>query len=90
MAEWVLPVILSVIAASGGWLTWLTNRRSSDKRDLRELTRRVDQLERRDMVWRNYAQLLRDHIYQAKPPPPPPWPVDALYERQDERQDDDR
>lgn len=84
MAEWVLPIILAVIAASGGWLTWLTNRRSSDKRDLRDHARRIETLERRDMVWRNYAQKLRDHIYEGKPPPPPAWPVDALYDRSED------
>lgn len=76
MPDWLLAIAVAAIAASGAWLTWLTNRRSGDRREMRELTRRVDTLERRDMIWRNYAQTLRDHIYARKDPPPPPWPVE--------------
>jgi hypothetical protein len=79
MPDWMLAIVLAAIAASGGWLTWLTNRRSSDKADIRELRDRMDELERRDLIWRNYAQRLRDHIYAGSPPPPPEWPMD-LYE----------
>jgi len=79
MPDWLLAIIVAAIAASGGWLTWLTNRRSSDKQEIRELRDRMDVFERRDMIWRNYAQELRDHIYARKSPPPPKWPVE-LYD----------
>lgn len=78
MPDWLPIVIVALIAASGGWLTYLTSRRSSDSNRLDTLNTRVDKLEKRGVKLINYAQKLRQHIEDGNPPPPPDWPNDIF------------
>lgn len=79
MPEWLPLVIVALIAASGGWLTYLTNKRSADAQRITALEQRLSRMERRDAAWQNYAQLLRQHINDEKGPPAPDIPL-AIFE----------
>ena len=88
MAEWwvgpLVTIIVAIVAASGAWLTIFFTRRQAERARtdarLTALEARNDLVNRRNFMLINYAQRLRDHIYQQKPPPPEEWPED-LYDQ---------
>lgn len=77
MPDWFYGLILALIAAMGGWLSWQTTRRAGDREELRDLHKRMDDQRRRIERLENYAANLREHIYASKGPPPPDWPGEA-------------
>lgn len=81
MPEWAYLIVIALIAASGGWLTYLTSKRTSDSARIAALEARVDAAERKaeraERKYRravNYATKLRRHIDDELGPPPPDWP----------------
>lgn len=79
-----MTIIVAIVAASGAWLTVYFTRRQAERARtdarLTALEARNDLVNRRNFMLINYAQRLRDHIYQQKPPPPEEWPED-LYDQ---------
>lgn len=74
MPEWLITVIVGVIAVSGGWFTARVTGQNSKYSRIKDLETRVDLVEKRNVLLWNYNRLLIDHIYEGKKPPPPPMP----------------
>lgn len=70
---WEFPVTSAVVVI-GYLFADRRSRRSAERQRLSTLESRVDCMEERLHRLYAYAQELRNHIYEGKPPPPPPWP----------------
>jgi len=85
MPEWFYGVLIALIAASGAWLTYLTNRRSADTQRLTNLDGKIKDLEdantktnKRFIRVVNYANRLRKQVGELGGDPEE-WP-DDLYD----------
>ena len=74
MSEWIIPVVVGVLAASGAWVSARMSGKGMKYTRLRDLETRIDLVEKRNVLLWNYNRLLVDHIYENKPPPPPEMP----------------
>lgn len=73
-------VIAAIAAVVGAVLSYLAARRSLAHGELRELRRRLEAGEERNMKLWAYCRKLIDHIYRGLgPPPPPPDDLDDLF-----------
>jgi len=78
MPDWLLAIIIAFVGVSGGYLTAIATRRTGDRERIRALEERQDKIERQNLRWQNYAQVLREHIFAGKGPPPPDFPTDIF------------
>lgn len=78
MPDWLLAIIIAFVGVSGGYLTAIATRRTGDRERIKALEERVDKLDRRNLMWQNYAQQLREHIFAGKGAPPPDFPNDIF------------
>ena len=67
-------IITGLIATVGTYWGTRQSSRATDHARIIALESRVDTLERRYVIVVAYAQVLRNWIFQGKPPPPPDWP----------------
>jgi len=74
MPDWLITVIVGVIAVSGGWFTARVTGQNAKYSRIRDLEARVDLVEKRNVLQWNYNRTLINHIYEGKPPPPPAMP----------------
>lgn len=78
MPDWFYGVLLALIAGSGAWLTFLTNRRSSDSQRLSALEKANAITNKRNIRLMNYATRLRKQVGDLGGEPEE-WP-DDLYD----------
>lgn len=71
MPDWIVAVVVAVVAATGGFFTSRYGR-------VHTLERRMDELEAKDRAFWLYCRQLLDHIWQDKGPPPPSPPAAIL------------
>lgn len=74
MPEWLITLVVAVLAASGAWFTARITGQNAKYSRIRDLETRVDLVEKRNVLLWNYNRLLVDHIYEGKRPPPPAMP----------------
>ena len=78
MVEVIVAVVsatgLVVVAVVGGFFTAANHRQTSTDQRVNDLWERVDRLELKLEMEREYSVVLQQHIMDGKPPPPPPRP----------------
>lgn len=76
----VVAIVGAAAATVAAILSFVAARRSLAHAELRELRRRVEITEQRNIKLWNYCLKLRDHIYrELGPPPPPPDDLEDLF-----------
>lgn len=71
MSEWLLALIVAIVAAAGAYTAARYGR-------VGKLERRVDSLEARERKLWLYCRQLIDHIWRGRGAPPPTPPEDAF------------
>lgn len=79
MPEWLVGAASTVGMIAIGFLGWVATRKQGDRERIKALEARQDKQDERNLKWQNYANLLRQHITDSKPPPAPDFP-DGLFD----------